>query len=96
MATETFKASRWTGGNHLFTTVIEVTDTGTGIAKDVLPLIWDSFYTTKPEGMGIGLAICRSIVEFHSGRLWVESRREGGSAFHFTVPIEETPGDDDD
>ena len=39
--------------------------------------------------MGIGLAICRSIIEFHQGRLWVEANREGGSVFRFTVPVEE-------
>jgi|GEM_PF-7119115 len=39
--------------------------------------------------MGIGLPICRSIIEFHQGRLWVERRREGGTAFHFTVPQED-------
>jgi signal transduction histidine kinase len=43
--------------------------------------------------MGIGLAICRSIIEFHQGRLWVEPRREGGSIFRFTVPIEESVSD---
>jgi len=40
--------------------------------------------------MGIGLAICRSIIEFHQGHLWVEGRREGGTVFRFTVPIEES------
>ena len=75
---------------------VTVSDHGHGLAEGDLERIFTAFYTTKPEGMGIGLAICRSIIEFHSGRLWVESRREGGTAFHFTVPIEETPGDDDD
>ncbi len=46
--------------------------------------------------MGIGLAICRSIIEFHHGRLWAESRREGGTVFRFTVPIEDETEDDDD
>ena len=75
---------------------ITVSDQGHGLADKDLEKIFTAFYTTKPEGMGIGLAICRSIVEFHSGRLWVEQRREGGTEFHFTVPIDETAGDNDD
>ena len=66
-----------------------VADQGHGLAEEDVEKIFAPFYTTKPEGMGIGLAICRSIIEFHQGRLWVEARREGGTAFHFTVPIEE-------
>ncbi|MBS1132527.1 MAG: sensor signal transduction histidine kinase [Proteobacteria bacterium] len=69
---------------------ISVTDQGHGLAEEDIEKIFAPFYTTKPEGMGIGLAICRSIIEFHQGRLWVEPRREGGTVFHFTVPIEET------
>jgi signal transduction histidine kinase len=45
--------------------------------------IYDAFFTTKPEGMGMGLAICRSIVEVHGGRLWVEQRRPNGSIFSY-------------
>ena len=74
---------------------VTVTDQGHGLAEENIEKIFAPFYTTKPEGMGIGLAICRSIIEFHQGRLWVEPRREGGSAFHFTVPIDENHGDDD-
>lgn len=68
---------------------IAVCDQGHGLAEEDREKIFAPFYTTKAEGMGIGLAICRSIIEFHQGRLWVEARREGGSVFHFTVPIEE-------
>ncbi len=68
---------------------ITVTDQGHGLAEEDIEKIFAPFYTTKPEGMGIGLAICRSIIEFHQGRLWVAPRREGGTVFHFTVPIEE-------
>lgn len=68
---------------------IAVADHGHGLAEEDAERIFAPFYTTKPEGMGIGLAICRSIIEFHQGRLWVEPRREGGSVFRFTVPIEE-------
>ena len=68
---------------------ITVADQGHGLAEEDIEKIFAPFYTTKAEGMGIGLAICRSIIEFHQGRLWVEPRREGGTVFHFTVPIEE-------
>ena len=68
---------------------VAVADQGHGLAEEDVERIFAPFYTTKPEGMGIGLAICRSIIEFHQGRLWVEARREGGTVFRFTVPIEE-------
>ena len=68
---------------------VAVADQGHGLAEEDVERIFAPFYTTKPEGMGIGLAICRSIIEFHQGRLWVEPRREGGTVFRFTVPIEE-------
>ncbi|MDE2441802.1 MAG: PAS domain S-box protein [Betaproteobacteria bacterium] len=72
---------------------VTVADHGHGLAVEDAEKIFAPFYTTKPEGMGIGLAICRSIIEFHQGRLWVSPRREGGTEFHFTVPIEENNGD---
>ena len=68
---------------------VSISDQGHGISEGDDEKIFAPFYTTKSEGMGIGLAICRSIIEFHQGRLWVEARREGGSVFRFTVPIEE-------
>ena len=68
---------------------VTVADRGHGMAAGDIDKIFMPFYTTKEEGMGIGLAICRSIIEFHQGRLWVEPRREGGTVFRFTVPIEE-------
>jgi PAS domain S-box-containing protein len=68
---------------------VAVRDQGHGLADEDIERIFTPFYTTKAEGMGIGLAICRSIIEFHQGRLWVEPRREGGTVFRFTVPIEE-------
>ncbi|TXG95441.1 MAG: GHKL domain-containing protein, partial [Rhodocyclaceae bacterium] len=75
---------------------ISVTDQGHGLAEEDVEKIFAPFYTTKAEGMGIGLAICRSIIEFHQGRLWVTPRREGGTVFHFTVPIEESTEDNDE
>ena len=75
---------------------VSVTDHGHGLASEDMEKIFTPFYTTKPEGMGIGLAICRSIIEFHQGRLWATPRREGGTVFHFTVPIEEVNEDEHD
>ena len=72
---------------------VTVADHGHGLAGVDMEKIFAPFYTTKPEGMGIGLAICRSIIEFHQGRLWVTPRREGGTEFHFTVPMEEDDGE---
>jgi PAS domain S-box-containing protein len=69
---------------------VSVIDQGHGLDDEDIDRIFAPFYTTKPEGMGIGLPICRSIIEFHQGRLWAESRREGGTVFRFTVPIEES------
>ena len=66
---------------------ISVIDHGHGIAEAVRALLFDSFYTTKPEGMGMGLNICRSIVEFHDGRLTVDDNPAGGAIFSFTLPV---------
>ena len=60
-----------------------------GLASEDMEQIFAPFYTTKPEGMGMGLPICRSIIEFHKGRLWVESNPGGGSVFRFTLPVED-------
>ena len=68
---------------------IAVADGGPGIPADRLPKIFDPFFTTKANGMGMGLAISRSIVEAHRGRLWAENRSGGGATFRFTLPIAE-------
>lgn len=65
---------------------ISVKDRGPGIDAATLPRIFDAFYTTKPHGMGMGLAICRSIIEAHGGMLEVRARSGGGSAFWFHLP----------
>jgi signal transduction histidine kinase len=65
---------------------VEVTDTGPGIEHP--EKIFDAFFTTKESGMGMGLAISRSIVESHGGRLWVEGNKGSGAASIFTLPIE--------
>jgi two-component system sensor kinase FixL len=65
---------------------VEVTDTGPGIAPAIAANLFQPFITTKPDGMGLGLSICRSIVEAHGGRLWTEPNPSGGARFCFTVP----------
>lgn len=74
-------------GQMLETTVA---DQGPGIAAADRENIFRPFFTTKPDGMGMGLNICRSIIEFHGGRLWVTDGPEGGAVFHFTLPITRT------
>lgn len=66
---------------------VTVTDSGHGIAPVHLPRLFDSFFTTKREGMGLGLFLARSIVESHHGRIWADSHSCGGAVFHFTVPL---------
>lgn len=65
---------------------VEVRDRGSGIEHP--EKIFNAFFTTKESGMGMGLPICRSIVESHGGRLWAEGNKEGGSSFIFTLPLE--------
>jgi two-component system sensor kinase FixL len=65
---------------------IAVADNGAGVAPDVAASLFDPFVTTKAKGMGLGLAISRSIVDAHGGRLWHEPRQPG-SAFCFTLPV---------
>ena len=68
---------------------VSVKDTGPGIASDGLGRLFDPFYSTKPSGMGMGLSICRSIVESHQGRMWVTKNAPRGAAFHFTIGVGE-------
>jgi PAS domain S-box-containing protein len=67
---------------------VAVTDTGRGIAPELSEKIFESFFTTKDQGLGIGLALSRRIVEAHGGRLWAESQAGAGATFRFTLPIE--------
>ncbi|HSD61108.1 MAG TPA: ATP-binding protein, partial [Burkholderiales bacterium] len=68
-------------------TRVSVTDTGPGVTPALREKLFAPFFTTKPEGMGMGLNICRSIVEYHQGRLWIEPNPGGGSVFSFTLPV---------
>ncbi|MHC5145114.1 MAG: PAS domain-containing sensor histidine kinase, partial [Planctomycetota bacterium] len=66
---------------------LSVRDNGPGIGTQAMEHLFDPFYTTKKEGLGMGLAISRSIIEEHGGRLWAENNQDGGATFYFTVPI---------
>lgn len=65
---------------------IEVSDTGSGFHDDVKANLFQTFFTTKETGMGVGLSISRSIIEAHGGRMWAESNAAGGATFRFTLP----------
>ncbi len=67
---------------------VAVIDRGGGINAEERERLFTPFFTTKPDGMGMGLNICRSIIEFHEGRLWEEPNPEGGTIFRFTLPKE--------
>ncbi|MBN1817163.1 MAG: GHKL domain-containing protein, partial [Sedimentisphaerales bacterium] len=69
------------------TVTFSVKDNGPGINADAMPHLFEAFYTSKPKGLGMGLAICRSIVENHGGRLWAGNNLDGGATFYFTIPI---------
>jgi len=67
--------------------LVAVQDSGIGIDPESLEKVFDAFYTTKPQGMGMGLAISRSIIESHGGHLWATANAGGGAVFQFTLPI---------
>jgi C4-dicarboxylate-specific signal transduction histidine kinase len=77
--------SQQVNNGHL---LIVVSDTGVGLAPGQADQIFNAFYTTKPEGTGMGLAISRSIIESHGGRLWATANSGPGATFHFTLPTE--------
>jgi PAS domain S-box-containing protein len=66
--------------------LVAVKDTGAGLAPASVDRIFEPFYTTKPDGLGMGLSICRSIIEAHGGRLWLSENVPRGAVFQFTVP----------
>ncbi|EHM02195.1 PAS domain S-box protein [Acetobacteraceae bacterium AT-5844] len=68
------------------TVEVAVADTGPGLALENTERLFDPFVSTKPSGMGLGLSICRSIIESHGGRLWTEPNPGGGAVFRFTLP----------
>ena len=71
------------------TVEIAVGDTGPGIPTEMLANVFDPFFSTKPNGMGMGLAISRTIVEAHGGQLWAENNNGDGATLRFTLPLAE-------
>jgi signal transduction histidine kinase len=65
-----------------------VSDTGVGLPAEKMDQVFSAFFTTKPQGSGMGLAISRSIVESHGGRLWASANDGRGATLHFTLPTE--------
>jgi signal transduction histidine kinase len=65
---------------------ISVADTGSGVSPEDADRIFTPFFTTKPDGMGIGLAICRAIIEKHDGRLWIAPNSPQGAVVHVALP----------
>jgi PAS domain S-box-containing protein len=72
--------------------VVAVQDSGIGFDSDTEKHLFDAFFTTKSGGMGMGLSICRSIIELHGGRVWASRNAERGATFQFTLPQHEEPG----
>jgi signal transduction histidine kinase len=70
---------------------VVVQDTGTGFAPDEAKKLFNAFFTTKPEGMGIGLSLCRTIVEAHGGRISATANDGPGATFRFTLPAASAP-----
>jgi C4-dicarboxylate-specific signal transduction histidine kinase len=67
--------------------LVGVADSGPGVAPQDRERIFESFYTTKPDGVGMGLSICRSIIDVHGGRLWADAHQPRGAVFKFTLPV---------
>jgi hypothetical protein len=66
--------------------LVTVRDTGPGIDLENIERVFEAFYTSKSSGIGIGLFICRSIIDAHGGRLWADMNTSGGAVFRFTLP----------
>jgi PAS domain S-box-containing protein len=78
-----------TGKGETSGVLVAVQDSGPGLEAAMLERVFESFYTTKPTGLGLGLSICRSIIEAHGGRLWASTNQRRGATFQFTLPRDE-------
>lgn len=67
--------------------LVSVSDRGEGISAEITEMLYTPFFSTKPQGLGLGLCICRSVIEAHAGRLWHSANPGGGTSFHFTLPV---------
>jgi C4-dicarboxylate-specific signal transduction histidine kinase len=83
---ETSRVLRIGSGRHEDGAVVTVRDSGSGFHSADVERVFEPFYTTKTDGIGIGLAISRSIVDAHGGSMWAETNPTGGATFHFTLP----------
>jgi two-component system, LuxR family, sensor kinase FixL len=68
---------------------VSVTDHGGGIPEEKMEQVFERFFTTKKQGMGLGLSICRTIIDAHRGKIWVTNNGDRGATFHFSLPIVE-------
>src|SRR3546814_8280597 len=64
---------------------VVVADTGPGVTPEIADKLFTAFVSTKPDGMGLGLSICRTIIEANGGRIWMQAAEEGGTELHFTL-----------
>ena len=83
-----------TGKEAMGDVLVVVQDCGPGLTELALSHLFDPFHTTKPGGLGLGLSICRSIIEAHGGRLWASANVPRGAIFQFAIPVAETDGTD--
>jgi two-component system sensor kinase FixL len=75
-------------GNEGHTVEFKIADTGPGISPDIAPRLFEPFTTSKANGMGMGLSVCRRLIEAHGGSIWIEHPPSGGATFRFDLPIE--------
>jgi signal transduction histidine kinase len=75
-----------TGVNENGSVEVAVSDSGPGVLPERLPRLFDPFFSTKKEGMGLGLSIARSLIQAHGGQLWAENNPGGGATFRFALP----------
>ena len=79
--------------NNRKSLIINIKDNGLGIKANPITKIFELYYTTKPEGMGVGLSICRTFIEAHGGRISVSNNPSGGACFQIVLPIYTTHPD---